>query len=549
MSYGEHAAESGNHVVHYDHELGDMTREPLSSSPAPTPARFFSLLFDQSSETTAIGGREDRSFASDLNLDQIVGRISGNREEHELISTLLYHQLDGVDTVHYRHEVFRDLEDRSLFAQMQQFANTMSQVRIHIDQIHKMQSQFQREGWFLDAASMYCDAVLALADGLRAAQLGSRALRAFHDFLAGYVSSAAFDSLAADTRSRKEALAAIRYCTRIRGLRVDVSRYEDQADYSAEVLETFARFKQGAVKDYLVKYRSWPGMNHVAAHIAELVARLFPDEFTALEEYCREHAEFFDQTIRRFERGLSFYLAYLEYIEPLSTAGLRFCYPDVATASKAIFATDTFDLALAKKLVAEGKPIVRNDFRMEGPERVFVISGPNQGGKTTFARMFGQLHHLASTGCPVPGSAARLFLFDRLFVHFERKEDLNNMRGKLEDDLVRIRAILQAATSNSIVIMNEIFTSTTLQDARFLGEKVMEKIIQLDVLCVYVTFVDELASLGESVVSMVSTVVPESPVERTYKVVRGPADGLAYALSIAQKHDVTYERLRKRISV
>lgn len=529
--------------------MADGTNQVADLDEASGSDAFSSLLFKAPSAEAAVRRGSDRSFASDLNLDQIIGKIAGVREEREFIATILYQHLDDVDTVHYRHEVFRDMEDRALAGQMEQFAEAMSRVRTHLGQLHKMQYQYQREGWFLDAASMYCDALASLVEALSAARLDSRALRGFRACLSAYVASVQFESLAADTKARQESLAEIRYCTRIRDGRVDVSRYEGQADYSAEVLQTFERFAQGAVKDYRVKYRSWPGMNHVAAQILQLVARLFPDEFAALDEYCLRHADFFDATIRRFERELSFYLAYLDYIGPLSAAGLPFCYPDVSAASKAIFATDTFDLALAKKLVAEGRPIVRNDFHMEGPERVFVISGPNQGGKTTFARTFGQLHHLAGTGCPVPGSAARLFLFDRLFVHFERKEDLTNMRGKLEDDLVRIREILQTATSNSIVIMNEIFTSTTLRDARFLGEKVMEKIIQLDVLCVYVTFVDELASLGDPVVSLVSTVVPEDPVERTYKVVRGPADGLAYALSIAEKHNVTYERLRKRINV
>ena len=531
-----------------DIRSGDAGPPQAPEPPAPgLPRRVTSLVFDDPSRQTSAEEREDRSSASDVNLDQIVAAIAGDREEHDLITTLLSRHLDDIDTVHYRHEVFRDLEDRLLFERIRHFADLMQQVRAHLVQVQKMQYQPQREGWFLDAAAIYCEAVRSLADDLGSAQLGSRALLAFREYLAAYVTSGAFASLSADTKARKDTLAQIRYCIRIRGGRVDVSRYEGQADYSAEVLKTFERFKQGAVKDYRVKYRTWPGMNHVGAQILQLLARLFSEEFSALDEYCSQHAGFFDETVRRFERELQFYLAYLDYIAPLRSAGLGFCYPEVTAASKEIFATDTFDLALAKKLLSEGKPVVPNDFHLTGPERIFVVSGPNQGGKTTFARTFGQLHHLAGVGCPVPGRAARLFLYDRLFAHFEREEDLTKMSGKLEDDLVRIREILHTATSHSIVIMNEIFTSTTLSDARFLGKKVMEKIIQLDLLCVYVTFVDELASLGESPVSMVSTIVPENPAERTYKVVRGPADGLAYALAIAEKYNVTYERLRRRL--
>lgn len=485
-------------------------------------------------------------YFADLNLDQVVNSITVVKQDYNL--TPFFHApLSSVQTILYRQEVMGDLDDKTVLADINAFAQQMNLMRRYIALIEKLHYAYHKKGWFLEAVEAYCDGVTSLADALGRAGLKSRGLRDFRDYLSGYVASERFRALVADTRQVRAELATVRYAIILKGDLVQVRRYEDEADYSSEVEATFEKFKQGVVKDYLVKLGTGSGMNHIEARILNFVAQLFPEVFAILDDFCDRHAQFVDETIKTFDREIQFYVAYLDFISPLRKSGLPFCFPIISARDKEVCSRDGFDIALAAKRTSQGSPTVCNDFHLAGPERIIIVSGPNQGGKTTFARAFGQLHYLASLGCLVPGREAQLFLFDRLFTHFEREEDIKNLRGKLQDDLVRIHAILEQATPRSVLVLNEIFSSTTLHDEVFLSKKLVERLVELDLLGVWVTFVDELATYSEQMVSMVSTVEPENPAVRTYKIVRRPADGLAYAMFIAEKYHLTYENIQQRI--
>ena len=507
---------------------------------------FHSILFERPEDGTQTETVEAPDFLADLNFDQIVATITAGKEEYNL-TPFFYVPLHGVDAVTFRHEVMQDLEDACLFDDIKAFARSMRVVREHLAQLDKRYYEHQKERWFLDAVDLYGDAVNRLVRDLSAASFCSRGLLAFRDYLARYASSERFTSLVEEAKRLEAELSSIRYSVFIRGPRVEVRHYAGESDYSVEVEATFERFHQGAIKEYTFKFSDSPEMNHIEAQILDGVAQLHQDTFSQLGHYCTTRKEFLDPTIVAFDREIQFYVAYLEYIAPLRKAGLTFCYPGISASRKDVYDYQGFDLALARKLISERATPVCNDFCLEGPERIIVVSGPNQGGKTTFARTFGQLHYLASLGCPVPGTKARLYLPDRIFTHFEREEHMTNLRGKLEDDIVRIHGILEAATPRSIMVINEIFASTTLRDSIVLSKNIAAAIMELDVLCVWVTFLDEVASLSDKTVSMVSTVAPDNPAQRTFKIIRRPADGLAYAMSIAEKYRLTYNMIKQRI--
>lgn len=433
---------------------------------------FRSIHFPRGRPEPTAATQTDPAFWSDLGLDRIVAAVTSGREEYEL-GPFFRLPLRDPDDIAFRQEVMRDLERPQLLAALDRFAGAMRTVRTYLARAANIRYRRQRQRWVLDAVVVYTERAADLAGDLRRTAPVSRGLAAFRERLDRYVGSPEFATLRARARQLADRLAAVRYSVRIDGGTVEVRLYAGEADYGAEVAATFARFARGDVRGYAFDFPESLEMNHVEANILDCVADLHPEIFSELEHYDPENIDFLETFVVEFDREIQFYISYTKYISGLRNAGLDFCYAEMTDARDDIHAVRTFDLALADRLRHEQRLPVCNDFRLRGRERILVVTGPNQGGKTTFARTFGQLHHLAALGLPVPGSRARLLLCDRIFTHFERGEHVRDLHGKLADELLRLRDILEAASAESIVVVNEAFASTTFRDGLALSRRIL----------------------------------------------------------------------------
>ena len=530
--------------------LGFWGRRPTCRVEVRATSPFVSILFgasDPGTSDAAEGPTGVPEYARDLHVDDVVEWVLTGRDADDL-APLYYTPLRTADQIAYRHEVFHDLEAEANLAFVRAFGERMQTMRERLAGAEASHYHYERERWLLDAAAAYVAAVDGLSDALAGAELESRGLQAFREHVTQYARSVPLQELRSDIDRVRTGLDAIRYRLRILGGKIVVSHDDGEPDYGAEVLRTFEKFRQDADTEYRFGFREWPQLNHVEAAVLERVALLHPQPFGALDTFCARYADHIDPAIARFEREIQFYVAYLEHIDELRADGLPFCYPAITDRARPLTGRNVFDLALAAGRPGERRRIVTNDFELRQGERVLVVSGPNNGGKTTFARTIGQLHHLARLGCLVPAREARLPIVDRIFTHFERVESVEDLSSKLEDDLRRIHRILGAATSASLLIMNESFSSTTVDDQLYIGRRVMQQVLDCGLLCVVVTFLDELAALDPATVSMVTSVDPDDPARRTFKIERRPADGLAYAMAVAEKHGLTYRRVKSRLA-
>lgn len=204
------------------------------------------------------------------------------------------------------------------------------------------------------------------------------------------------------------------------------------------------------------------------------------------------------------------------------------------------------DLALASKMLSSGKKVVANDIRLNEEEKFIVITGPNGGGKTTCARMAGTVLYFSAMGLLVPAQKAGLPFYSRILSHFSVEESEETGRGKLLEELHRLRPIIDSESEKQFVILNELFTTAATRDAEEMGKRVMELLISHQCQGIYVTHIQALAreTKRKQTVSMIA-VLCEDHRTRSYKIVRRMAEEEEYEDSMIERYHLTQEQIRE----
>src|SRR5581483_2642891 len=187
---------------------------------------------------------------------------------------------------------------------------------------------------------------------------------------------------------------------------------------------------------------------------------------------------------------VGFYLACLNLRGRLEATGLQTCFAEpIAAGGQALTASGIYDPCLALRIKER---VVPSD--LDADRKLLVmITGANQGGKSTFLRAVGLAQLMMQAGMFVAARSLRTAVCAQTFTHFKREEDETMEGGKLDEELGRMSQIAERIRPNCLLLCNESFASTNEREGSEIAREVICAMTENGIKVVFVTHLFELA--------------------------------------------------------
>ena len=270
-----------------------------------------------------------------------------------------------------------------------------------------------------------------------------------------------------------------------------------------------------------------------------------------VQTYVLENTEFLLNLMPEFE----FLVRGTQMLAALKQKGCVLCIPEIRPMDERAFVTDTlYNPCVALKIEDE---IVPNDVVFDENATIYVLTGPNRGGKSVITCAIGLAQVMMQLGMYVPAKSAVISPVDGIYTHFPTGAEDTIDKGRLGEECARLGEIFDCVTANSLVLLDESLSSTGSFEASYIAAEVLGGLARVGCRCLFSTHLHELAAEidninlrskrdgGVAIDTLVAGIVGEG--KRSFRITRAKPDGKSYARDIAESYGLTYENILRRL--
>lgn len=558
----------------------------------------FSLLHPQNSD--AVYRTLTKEAANDLSVDFLCNTLTEDAYERNSIKQLLTQITDDEEVIKYRCDVFDDfLHFPKLREDLTELLSKLADLR----EIERFQKDSEASSLWqlinrLREIDGYVDCITQIKNTLESINIKSQGLLILKKNVTEIYNDSGFPSLKKDiqeTLAKAQKLKSITLGVNLDALlrpkTVGVISLNDKPFTDSGILKRFMSFANkeselhhgNDVSGFISFHPANPsttsfGMGQFVTGAQQDVNQTFTSELTGAdplsEALKKVVTDILHRTVNDIKSTLNkyiningysfvalmpeiiFYIRFAELCDKIMQKNLPLCKAEIIPKEKRNCRIENlYNIKLAiKNVQGDNINIVTNDFVFDDDKRIYILTGPNRGGKTTITQAVGLAFLLAQNGIYVPGSSMKFSPCDNIFTHFPADENDTVDLGRLGEESKRLAEIFKSATRYSLLLLNESLATTNVAEGLYIAKDVVKAMRYLGTRAVFNTHMHDLArntdrfnseTDGDSKVESMVTGVENG--NRSFKVFIAPPQGVSYARDIAEKYGMTFERIKSEI--